>query len=75
VTTVYGGTSGFVIALIAVLSLPRVSCWWLLWGALLGLFFEVAYKLAGAEALEALGDALMGLADSIADSDFGGGGD
>lgn len=58
--------------MVAVLTLPRASCWWLLWGALTGLFFELVCRLGGTEAL---GEALLEVAEAIAECDFGGGGE
>lgn len=76
----YGATFGAFISLLVVLAADDVSWWWLLWGSLLGLLFEILVRVGAGEEV---GDALVSSIDfvsAVSDvgsgiGDFGGGGD
>ncbi len=77
-----GGVAGFITALVCVACGDNVSYWWLLWGTLIGLVFELLARVGGGEALgEAVGsafdvtDALGSFDSSDSGGDCGGGGD
>ncbi len=68
----FGGGLGFIICLITSFC-GATSWWWLLWGSLLGGFFEIAARMGCGEEFGDIIGSICDIVSSFGDIDIGGG--